>query len=382
MTEFAEQLSTTLDTDTASGASGGGVPVLKADEPASLRDIVAAEVKADVEAPKVEAEGDEKPDDAKEKPDAKPEAKAEVKPEPKPRADDGKFAAKVESDQPKADAKPEGKGEGHIEPPAKLLPDAREKWTNTPRPVQRDIANMAREHEAEVTRYREGSERYETIRHYDEMVRQNGRAGIHETLQEVAQLEELAGKNPIAALNQVLQRAGPRKADGQPYSLFEVAQMVVRSGQDNFNNALRQPVQQQQPQVNPEVEQLKNELQQFKQQQLSETVIEPFKAANPRYEELQADIAFFLKSGRIPASLSAPDRLAVAYDMAARLNPASHGGPAPKTDPEPARRVDEDFSGSKSIKSAPGAVSEDMEPERGGSIRDLLEAETRRARRS
>jgi hypothetical protein len=113
-------------------------------------------------------------------------------------------------------------------------------------------------------------------------------------------------------------------------------------------------------------------------------VIEPFRAANPRYDELQDDIALFLQSGRIPASLSPSDRLAAAYDMAVRINPASHGdsADASQTDPEPARRADDTFSAGKSIKSAPGAVSTDMEPDRRGSIRDLLEDEVRRTKRS
>jgi hypothetical protein len=69
--------------------------------------------------------------------------------------------------------------------------------------------------------------------------------------------------------------------------------------------------------------------------------------------------------------------------MAARINPASHASnAADETDLEPARRAEPDFSGSKSIKSAPGAVSTDMEPERGGSIRELLESELKRTKRS
>jgi hypothetical protein len=64
--------------------------------------------------------------------------------------------------------------------------------------------------------------------------------------------------------------------------------------------------------------------------------------------------------------------------MAERVNPPSVASAPAPADLEPARRADDSFSGSKSIKSAPGAVSPDLEPERGGSTRDILRAELRR----
>lgn len=394
-------LSTTLDTETHTGPSGAGAPN-KLPEEGSLRDAIAAAVKED--ATKEDAKADAKSKDGDEGADKAKDEKAPEKGAEKPegddkpadtgedkkgaeRAADGKLAAKdkpegdvAQKEEPKAEAKPEN---GHIAPPAKLLPDAKEKWTNVPRPVQRDVANLVREHEAEVTRYREAAERYEPLRRYDEAVRQSGRAGIHETLQEVAELETMMERNPLAALNQILLRAGPRKPDGQPVSLFELASAIVKSGQDNYQKMVATPVPQSQerPQSNPEVEQLKQQIADMQAQQLAATVIEPFKRDHPRYVELEQDIAFFLKSGKIPTSLSPLERLEAAYDMAARINPASHDAAEPQADPEPARRADNDFSGSKSIKSAPGAVSPDMEPDRGGSTRDVLMQELRRAAR-
>jgi hypothetical protein len=398
------EVSTVLDAEPLGGASGAGAPTkLPAEEP-SLRDTIADAMKGEAkeEKPADAAKPDPKPDDetdkkAPEKGAEKPEGEAkpaEAKEAAKApeRGADGKFQARdkpAESDAPQPDtAKPEAKADekpgGHIEPPAKFLPDAKETWRNTPRAVQRDVANMAQQYEAEVSRYREAAERYEPIRQFDEIVRQNGRAGVHETLAEVAQLEDLMGKNPLAALNQILLRAGPRKADGSPVSLFEVAQTIVQMGQQGYNQAVsRVPQAQPAQNDNAQTRQLEQRLAEMQAQMLTATVIEPFKRDHPRYDELQDDIALFLQSGRIPDSLSPQERLEAAYDMAVRINPASHVPDAakPKADPDPGdRAVDDDLSGSKSIKSTPGAVSPDLEPDRGGSIREILRDQMRRTR--
>jgi hypothetical protein len=390
----APDTSTVLDAEPLGGPSGGGTPKLTPDEAPSLRDTVAEAMKEEPVAEKPDegddkAEGKEKEEKGAEKP--KDEAKPVETPEAKKaaeRAPDGKFAAKqaaediVSKDGDTNDVghKPNGQ---HIEPPAKFLPDAKEKWLNVPRPVQRDVANMAREHEAEVTRYREAADRYEPIRQFDEVARQHGRAGAHESLAEVAHLEDMMGKNPLAALNQILLRAGPRKADGQPYSLFEVAQSVVQMGQQGYQQAVARTQQDNhQRGPDPEVAQLKAQLARMQEQTLTATVIEPFKREHPRYTELQDDIALFLQSGKIPPSLSPLEKLEAAYDMAARINPASHAPAPDPADLDPGDRAAPDLSGGKSIKSAPGAVSAELEPDRGGSISDLLRDEMKRRARS
>ena len=133
-------------------------------------------------------------------------------------------------------------------------------------------------------------------------------------------------------------------------------------------------------QMGTKVQQLEATIESMRHEQAAATIIEPFRAANPRYDELQDDIAFFLQSGKIPASLSPQEKLEAAYDMAVRINPASHDNDAPpQTDLEPARRADESFSAGKSIKSAPGAITPTMEPQRGRSIGDTLRAQMKRA---
>ncbi|MBB4642365.1 hypothetical protein [Rhizorhapis suberifaciens] len=397
MSDFAsetmtpETSSTMLDTQLGTEASGGGAPrtlETEAKEP-SLRDTISAVVKEDakaVEEPKKdEGATEEKTDtEAAKKPEVKPDEKPADKDDPKARDETGKFTPKQGEEAQKAtadEAKP-GEPVKHPEPPKNFLPDSKDVWRNVPRPVRRDIENMTREFEEKEQRYQVANQRYETIRDFDELAKSNGRE-LRESLMKVHEIETELQKNPIAGLNKILMEVGPRKADGQPVSLFEVAQYIVQQGPQGYQQMVAQGQQQpQQPQTDPRVQQLEQQLAQMQEQQVAAQIIEPFKVDHPRYDELQDDIAFFLQSGKISPSLSPLDRLEAAYDMAVRINPPSHVDQPADEGPANPRRADDSLSGSKSIKSAPGAVSPDMEPERGGSIRDLLQDELKRVKRS
>lgn len=392
MEDFSS-LSTVIDTEAGPSAAGGGSPTPAeinpepAKEPASLREDLEAVFK------------DEKKDAAKE-----PEPKAEPKPDPTPKKEEAEQKAEPKQEEPAKDdaktaadpaeakegasakeAKPE-EGKEFRGPPKRFLPDSHEVWRNVPRSVRRDIETMEREHQAETERFTEVSQRYDRVRDFDELAQRNGR-DLRESLAQVHQFENLMRENPVAALNMALLQVGPRKPDGQPFSLYEVAQHIAQQGPEGYQRMVAQPAQQQgQRQPDPQVEQLQTEIASMKAAQLARDIIEPFKAKNPRYEELQDDIAFFLKSGKIPQTLSHQDRLAAAYDMAVRINPASHATPA-NPDPGPGtqeRRADpEDFSGSKSIKSSPGSVTEEVEDQAksGESTRDSILKEMRRLNR-
>ena len=395
MTDFAEApVSTVLDGEPQASPTGGGIPKLTEDKPASLRDDIEAAMRES--APEKEPEAAKEPEKADDKPKDKAEpVKAEKaeKPEEKPSTDaekpEGAEKPKETADTEAKDAATEAKAEDKPEAnfksaPKRFLPDSHEVWRNVPRAVRRDIETMERDHAQQIEQFREVSERYSRLRDFDELAKSNGR-DLRESLMQVHQFENMMRQNPVAALNHALREVGPRKADGHPLSLYEIAQHIVQQGPEGYQRMAAVP-QPQQPREDPRLSQLQQELAQMKAQQLAASVIEPFKAKHPRYDELQDDIAFFLESGKVPASLSPLERLAAAYDMAVRINPASHVAPAPANEdkgPDADRRADTDFSGSKSIKSSPGSVSEtvDDQAKAGESTRDSILAEIRRARR-
>lgn len=391
MTDFqdTETLSTVIDTETGPSASGGGAPNLsepvEPKAPLSLNDELTKVFKEDAEA-KAKPEKAEAPvKDEKPAEEVKPEAKEAAPKDEKPAE-----APTAETDKPTPapEAKPEEKADSrqHAEPPKSFLPDAKELWKNVPRSVRRDIETMTRSHEEATAKFKDVADRYETVRDFDELARSNGRE-LRDSLTKMHHVENMIQRNPIAGLNAILMEVGPRKPDGQPVSLFEVAQHIVQQGQQGYQQMVQQaPQPQQRPTEDPRVGQLQQQLQQMQEQTLAMQVIQPFKAEHPRYDELQDDIAFFLQSGKIPQSLSPYDRLAAAYDMAARINPASHVEEAPAAGdegPDRERRAGEDFSGPKSIKSSPGSVTEAVNDQgnSGESAADSIRAVLRRANR-
>jgi hypothetical protein len=384
-----ETLSTTLDTEAGPSGAGGG-QVAETTEPNSLRADLEAAFKEDAakppEADKVEDKKatadkpDDKPENVAKEPEAK-DAKEQTKPEDvkadRQRADDGKFArAEREGEQ--------REGKRFVEAPKNFLPAARDVWRNTPHAVQTEVARLVQEHERTSEQTKQTVERYESLRHYDEVAKGNGR-DLRESLERMSHVETLLQKNPLAGLNAILMEIGPRKADGQPFSLYEVAQFVAQQEPQSYQQMVAQGQEPQQPKEDPRIAQLQQQLAQVQEQTAQQTIIEPFARSHPRYAELEQDIAFFLQSGKVPASLSPYDRLAAAYDMAERMNPPSHidDQAAHREGLADIRRADDDFSGSKSIKSSPGSVTETYDPEAkpGESIRDSLRAEARRMNR-
>lgn len=307
------------------------------------------------------ADADLSKDEPKE--EAKPEAKVEEKAEEKPEA---KEPAKAEAKEPVKEEDKQDRQERQdrrvVEAPKNFMPRAKDLWVNTPRAVQDEVDRIVREHEAERERSRVSTERYETIRPFDELAKSNGR-DLTESLTKLNHIENMMVRNPIAGLNAILMEIGPTKPDGQRVSLYEVAHHIVQQGPQGYQQMMAQAQQQPQQQGDPRVANLEAQLSEMRQQQVHISIIEPFKRDHPRYDELQHDIAFFLESGKIPSSLSPWDKLAHAYDMAERINPASSPAPASdQTGLEPERRAESHSSGAKSIKGAP---SSGMSPQTG-----------------
>lgn len=273
----------------------------------------------------------------------------------KPKTEEKPKEAEVQEEKPAKEERKEPHGDRrHPDVPKNFSPAAKEKWLNVPYDVKIEFERALKDHEAEIGKHTEASQRYESIREFDDLARQNGRE-LRESLTKLNEIENLMASNPLAGLNAILMEIGPRKADGQPVSLYEVAQHIAQAGPQGYQQMMQQGARQpQEPQSNREVEELRSQMQAMQQQQVASAIIDPFRAANPRYDELQDDIAFFLESGKIPSNLSPYDRLSQAYDMAVRINPTSHVEQRdPEQRPDPESRAGSNFGGSTSVKGAP-----------------------------
>lgn len=392
MTELAnteitpqEPLSTTLESDVTPKTSGGGkvdVPVedVNPEQPAkpeSVRDSLEAELKK-------EKEADPKPE---QEPKAQEEEEKEVKPA---KAEKG-VAPEKEDDASERDEEPKAERKSEVrerpEPPARFLPKAKELWRNTPNEVQSEVSRLVKEHEAEVQQYRESHQFREELRPFEELGKQHG-VTLKQALENYVGIERKFAEEPSEGFKQLLGNLNmqPQQAISHILKAFQVTPQALANHIAQNPQAYVAPdrpvVQQQQPRVDPEVNQLKQQLTEMQVQMAHQQYVEPFIQSHPRYYELEQDIAFFLQSGKIPANLSPAEKLAAAYDMAERINPSSNIEPKVERRANTESRVDDDFNGTKSIKSSPGNVLEVKEPEKKMSMRELLEDELKRLKRA
>lgn len=354
---MTDDISTEIPADAEAVAVGAGIasdpPLGEPEAQKSAREIM------DAELAKIEAAKEEEP-----KPKAEPvKAKEEPAPVEKPvvAKSDGVKPAAVPGEQV---AKPsEGKAP---EPPARFMPAEKELWRHVPNQLKSAVARIEREYAAEAETHAAARQFHEELREYDDLAKRTGTT-VKEALASYVGFEQSFAKDPEGTLPRLLQRVNMnpmqavlailKSAGATPQQFAE----HVRQNPGQYQpQAFQQPQQQaQRPQAQPtpdpmaaaalqEVQQLR---QQLVAQQITSSVIEPFAAEHPRYDELKEDIAFFLKSGKVPESMDAYERLEAAYDYAVRINPASDQAPeAPAS--KPTALVDP-VAGKKSIKGAP-----------------------------
>lgn len=399
-------LSTQLEGDVARTSVGGGTPKTlsepvapesKPEKVESVRDSLEIEAKKindeDAKAERAEKpENDVKPEsDVKETKEVKAKVEAEPKLEKSADAEKPDATAQVEKDQAR-----EGKSEtrDRPEPPARFLPKAKEMWYATPATVKSEINRMTQEHEQEIGQYRESHKFREELREYEELGKQHGTT-VKQALDNYVNIEKAFKNEPADGFKQLLTnlQMQPRDAIASILKAFNVtpaqlAQHITAAPHEYTRIASAQtPQQPQQPRQDPEIQSLKAKIEAMEHQSLADKIIVPFMNEHPRYNELEGDIAFFLNSGKIPLSLSPADRLEAAYDMAARINPSPHvdqvSSQDDSRDNKPLSRVDpDDFNGKKSVKSAPGNVLDNPEPERKMSTREMLEDELKKLKRA
>lgn len=321
----------------------------------------------------------------------------EKKPEPEPekvteKAEevpaDKKAEDKAGEDEAAKAAQSEGKAD---RVPSRLLPKAREVWWNTPGPVRAEFDRMEREASEASAKAQESVQFHESLRQYADMAKAAG-TSVSDALGRYVEVDKMLandfgrgmahiaqshGKNPVEAVAQFMRSAGVLPQQLGAYLQGQPAQPQQQQQQQRPQTVSGDPVAHQAMQ---RIQQLESQLQQQQEEakfsKLETEIIAPFKAENHRYDELAEDIAFFLKSGKIPTSLSPVERLAAAYDMAERINPApimAQGNLA-----EPADNV-ASLAAKKSISGAPGKSSTSSGKPKIMSIRESLAAAMRTA---
>lgn len=357
-----ETLSTEIPADAETVAAGAGItadpPLGEAEQPLSIREQMEADL-AKVQAEKPEEKPEEKPAKAVKAEADEVDTKEPAKAKPAAEKSDG---VKPEAVQEAQTAKPsEGKA---LEPPARFLPKAREVWANTPNPVKAEVARMEREFATEAEAFKASKQFHEELREYDDLAKSHNTT-VKAALKSYVDFENGMRSDPETTLPRLLQVSGldPMRAvlaifKGVGATPQQFAQHVLA----NPGQYQNMPMQQQRPVQPPqqdnvgiaamrEIQALRQEL---AEQRVASTVLDPFMNSpeHSRFEELQDDIAFFLNSDKVPSGLSDAERLAVAYDLAERINPAPYRE-APETDDTPPTALVNPVAGKKSVKGAP-----------------------------
>jgi predicted nucleic acid-binding Zn-ribbon protein len=267
-----------------------------------------AKVKADAEKPAKDAPKV----DAKAAP--KNEAKAEVKSDGPVRGEDGKFVPK---DGPKEAPKVEADAQPWREAPKRFSDDGKREWEKAPDSVKAEAHRAINEIEKGIKEYKE---RFEPLKQYDELARQNNTT-LKDAVDRYTTLEkQLASDTPQekwAALQKVFDYAG--------VNVREFAAQIAGVSPDQVSVHAEQQMQQLRTK-NAELEHELSGYRSEKEQKLMSTVDE-FAAQNPRFDELSGTISKLLQQGLA-------ENLQEAYQMADRLKPAANGSALTPATPE------------------------------------------------
>ena len=414
--------STILEPAPGAMALGGGVPVVESDKgkgvddhkPQSIEDVLKAEFKTineeeeaekqaikekatkaseDAKAKVSEKERTEKDVAAKAK-DSK-EAKAEEPDDGDEYADqEGEQAKKADEQEQEKSRRPrtqeeiqrENEKRRYAVVAERFTPEARAKWDNVPHPVKAELFRLSQERDTEIQRYRQSHERYEQFRQFDEIARTNGR-DLRQSLEKVVAVERALAANPISGLDMILREVGPRRPDGQPLSLYEVAQHIVSKGPQAYQQMAAQPMMQQpqQRQPDPEIAALRQELAAMKTEQTVVPVVNSFAQSHPDFEQLAPQIKTILESkvidGIYGSGLSYEQKLSEAYRMAGgRASMQQMPEDTDEAHSEVAARPVNPDAGKKSVRGAPSNGADIATDDRETDMDEFFRKELRKLR--
>lgn len=229
----------------------------------------------------------------------------------------------------------EAKPSAHAEAPRRFDEGARAQWDKVPESVRGATHRVIRELEQGYEKHKVAAQAFDEIRDFHELARRHGTT-VRDALENYVGIERLLQRDPVAGLERIVANLGLKREDGSPATLADIAASVP-SREEGHEGAIRQ--------LRGEIERLRAELggvsQHMRdgQQRAVGNAVTAFaretdaagRPLRPRFDELSADIEFFLRSAKVAADLPLRERLSQAYQLAERLNPSTSSGQAPST---------------------------------------------------
>ena len=320
------------------------------------------------------------------KDEAKPEAKTEAKPaEVKTEAPAKAEAPKAEADTSTPAEIEARKTSPHREPPSRFDDAAKGEWERAPEAVKGAVHRTIREMEAGIQKHKQAAEEFESVREFADMAKQHG-TDLKSALKNYVGIEQQLRQNPLQGLQQIVSNLGLKKPDGSPVTLRDIAGHVMGQAPDAVASQSEAQVMELRQQVQQLQEQLGGVQQHFQSQKTATVAneVEAFRSmpGHDRFDELQDDIAAYLRSGLSDANLPPKERLKEAYDYASykRFGPPSvaHTDANPlldQTQAPPPMQVKP--AGQKSISGAPGNSTTTAGKPKVMSIKDSIAAAMR-----
>lgn len=320
------------------------------------------------------------------KDEVKPDAKAEPKTDANP--------AEAKTEAPKSEAPADTstpaeiearKTSPHREPPSRFDDAAKGEWERAPEAVKGAVHRTIREMEAGIQKHKQAAEEFESVREFAEMAKQHG-TDLKSALKNYVGIEQKLRQNPLQGLQQIVSNLGLKKPDGSPVTLRDIAGHVMGQAPDAVASQSEAQVMELRQQVQQLQEQLGGVQQHFQSQKTATVAseVEAFRSmpGHDRFDELQDDIAAYLRSGLSDANLPPKERLKEAYDYASykRFGPPSvaHTDANPlldQTQAPPPMQVKP--AGQKSISGAPGNSTTTAGKPKVMSIKDSIAAAMR-----
>ena len=280
--------------------------------------------------------------------EAKSEAKGEVAPKP---SEVPAKSGEVASQNAEQSQNPD-------EPPARLSAEAKAQWSALPPAVKADVHRTIREMQGGIEKYRTEATRWQTdVAPYETLAQQYG-MDIKGVLADYEGMARMMATDPVQVFDTLAKRHG--------FTLQDVAANVLGQDLDEYAKQTSQEI----ARLQQENMELKRQTQTYtqRQQQEVQSFITDFAVKNPRYSELEPQIAGILRSGLVTAT-EPRLRLQEAYEIADRLKPAPRTAPAPQN---PAI-ADQTRKGQLSITGAPGSGSNPANRKTPASAREALD---------
>lgn len=164
------------------------------------------------------------------------------------------------------------------EAPARFNEQGKAEWAKAPESVQAEVHRALKNMEEGYVKHKEGSERWESVREFDEIARKNG-GDLKSTLSQLKSIEDAFERGPVDGMQAVAQRMG--------VNLNALAAHIMGQ-QPNLQVA----------QAHQRIQDLEAKIKEFEAEREAPNIVNQFFENNPDAKDHTDKLAFLLRTGK------------------------------------------------------------------------------------